>query len=46
MTIPINPFHGPARYVMNGLGISSKIINGLLAARETGEKLDLEFAQN
>ena len=38
-TIPINPFHGPARNIMSGLEISSKIIEGLLAAKETGEKL-------
>ena len=38
-TIPINPFHGPARNITSGLEISSKIIEGLLAAKETGEKL-------
>ena len=31
---------------MSGLGISSKIIDGLLEAKETGEKLHLEFVKN
>ena len=31
---------------MSGLEISSKIINGLLVAKETGEKLHLEFVKN
>ena len=45
-TIQIDPFYGPARNVRSGLEISSKIINGLLAAKETGEKLHLEFVKN
>ena len=45
-TIPTDPFHGPARNIMNGLEISSKIIDGQLAAKETGEKLHLEFVKN
>ena len=44
--IPADSFHGPARNTMSGLKISSKIIDGLLAAKETGEKLHLEFAKN
>ena len=31
---------------MSGVEISSKIIDGLLAAKETGEKLHLEFVKN
>ena len=45
-TIPNDPFHGPARNIMSGLEISSKIIDGLLAAEETGEKLHLVFVRN
>ena len=45
-TIPNNPFHGPAQNILSGLEISSKIIDGLLAAKETGEKLHLEFVKN
>ena len=30
---------------MSGLEISSSIIDGLLAAKETGEKLHLEFVK-
>ena len=44
--IPIDTFHGPARNIMNALGISSKIIDGLLASKETREKLLLEFVKN
>ena len=45
-TIPTDLFNGPARNVMTGLEISSKIIDGLLAAKETGEKRNLEFVKN
>ena len=45
-TIPIDPFRGAAQNIMSGLEISSKIIDGLLAPKETGEKLHLEFAKN
>ena len=41
--IPINWFLGPARNIMGGLEITFKIIDGLLAAKETGEKPHLEF---
>ena len=45
-TIPTDPFHDPARNIMSGLEIDSKIIDGLLAAKQTGEKLHLEFVKN
>ena len=45
-TIPIDPFHSPARNIMSSLEISSKIIDGLLAASETGEKLHLKIVKN
>ena len=45
-TIPTDLFHALARNIMSGLEISSKIIYGLLAAKETGEKFHLEFAKN
>ena len=45
-TISTDPFHDPSRNIMSGLEISSKIIYGLLAAKETGEKLHLEFFKN
>ena len=45
-TIPTDPFHGPARNIMGGVEISSKIIVGLLTAKELGEKLHLEFDKN
>ena len=45
-TIPTDPFHDPARNIMSGLEISSKVIYGLLVAKETGEKLHLEFVKN
>ena len=45
-TIPIDPFHSPARNIMSGLEISSEIIDGLLAARETSEKLHLKIVKN
>ena len=41
--ILINLFQGAARNTMSGLEISSKIIDSLLAAKETGEKIHLEF---
>ena len=44
--IPINWFLGPARNIMGGLEITFKIIDGLLAAKETGEKPHLEFLKN
>ena len=44
--IPSNPFHGPAWNTMSCLEISSKIINGLLAPKETGKKFHLEFVKN
>ena len=31
---------------MSGLEVSSKIVDGMLAAKETGEKLHLEFVKN
>ena len=34
-SIPTDPFHGPARNIMSGLEMSSKIIDGLLAVKET-----------
>ena len=45
-SIPTGPSHGPARNIMSGVEISSKIIDGLLTAKETGEKLHLEFVKN
>ena len=45
-TIQINSFHGPARNTMSSLEISSKIIDSLLAAKETSEKIHLEFFKN
>ena len=44
--IPVDLFHGPAQNIIRGLEISSKIIDGLLAAKETGEKFHLEFVKN
>ena len=44
--IPTDPFCGPARNIMSGLEISSKITNGLLAGKVNGEKLNLEFVKN
>ena len=44
--IPIDPIHGPAQNIMIGLKIIPKIIDGLLAAKETGEKLHLQFVKN
>ena len=38
-TIPTNLFHGPVQNIMSGLEISAKIIDGLLTAKGTGEKL-------
>ena len=46
ITISSNPFHGSARNLMSSLNISFKIIDDLLAAKGTGEKLHLEFAIN
>ena len=46
ITISNSPFHGSARNLMISLNISFKIIDDLLAAKETGEKLHLEFAIN
>ena len=40
------PFHGPARNIISGLEISSKIINDPLAAKEIGENLHIEFVKN
>ena len=45
-SIPTGPSHGPARNIMSGVEISSKIIDGLLAAKETGVELHLEFVKN
>ena len=44
--IPINPFHGPAQNIMNCFNVSTKIIDDLLAAKKTGEKIHLEFVKN
>ena len=38
-TIPTTLFHGPVQNIMSGLEISAKIIDGLLTAKGTGEKL-------
>ena len=43
--IPIDSFHDPAQNIIRGLEISYKIIDGLLEAKETGEKLHLEFVK-
>ena len=45
-TILTDPFHGPARNIMNALEISFRIIDGLLQAKQTGKKLYLEFVKN
>ena len=45
-TISIDPFHSPLQNIMSGLEISSNIIDVLLTAKETGEKLHLEFVKN
>ena len=45
-TLPTGPFHGPARSIMSGLETSSKIYDGLLASKESGQKRNLEFVKN
>ena len=45
-TIPTDLFHGPVQNIISGLEIDSKVIDGLLTAKETGDKLHLEFVKN
>ena len=40
----IDPFHGPARNIINGLELTFKIIDGLLSAKDFGEKLQSRLA--
>ena len=44
--IPTDSFPGHARNIMSSLEISSKIIDSLLAAKETGETIHFEFVKN
>ena len=44
--IPTDSFPGHARNIMSSLKISSKIIDSLLAAKETGETIHFEFVKN
>ena len=46
LTLHIDPFHDPARNIINGLELTSKIIDGLLSAKDVGEKLLAEFVKN
>ena len=45
LTLHIDPSHGPARNIINGLELTSKIIDGLLSAKDVGEKLLAEFVK-
>ena len=44
--LPTDSFPGHARNIMSSLEISSKIIDSLLAAKETGETIHFEFVKN